>query len=82
MKTSINPAKTKTEIVVLEEETISLTLTKDEAGHLASILGKTVFDADKINGHDLCRRLRDFVGGQGFYENKYQNLYIGKIQYT
>ena len=40
MKTQINPAVAKTTVVEVSPETITVTLTKHEAGVLASILGK------------------------------------------
>ena len=76
MNITINPAETK--IVEVAPATISITLTKEEAGRLASILGK-VRNNDK-NHTFIYRNLVDFVGGTDYYFSHYEKMFIGYLE--
>jgi len=82
MQTTINPAITK----VIEPETIDITLTKDEAGILASIVGKVEFSSlhDRFDLHQLHKTLIRFCSESGqdtdHYFNNYQKLVNGTLK--
>ena len=82
MKTTINPEQTKTAIVVVEKRTISITLTEEEAGCLASILGKICYTNRNSSEFDSCglfKKLIDFVGDTN-YDDIYSEKYVGRLE--
>ena len=68
MKLKIIPQVT--EVKVIEEEKVVLTLTKDEAGKLMSIIGKTSGEFTS----ELFSHLEKYIPSSE-YEEKYQDLY-------
>lgn len=68
MKLKIIPQVT--EVKVIEEEKVVLTLTKDEAGKLMSIIGKTSGEFTS----ELYFHLEKYIPNSE-YEEKYQGLY-------
>lgn len=82
MQTTINPAITQ----VIEPETISIKLTKDEAGILASIIGKVEFSSlhDRLDLNKLHRNLGYFCSESSnnidHYIHNYQKLVSGALK--
>lgn len=78
MKITVYPAETK--IVEVAPAVIDIILTKEEAGQLASILGKVIHH--KQDGLKLFKPLVDFVGGSEVYSLQYCNLYNGSVEHV
>jgi hypothetical protein len=68
------PAITETKVVEIQPQKLEVTLTVEEAGTLASILGKVEASEAGLYGH-----LVKFIGGDDIYEKKYKQLYSGRI---
>lgn len=79
MKVEITPPK----VQVIEESKIVLTLTKEEAGYLASIFGKIAGQEHPALPHEkLHEVLINFSCGEGdstIYRHNYQDKYYGQI---
>lgn len=68
MKLQIIPAVT--EVKIIEEEKVVLTLSKDEAGRLMSIVGKTTGEFSS----EIHSKLENYIPEEE-YVLKYQSLY-------
>jgi len=77
MQITLNPKITKTEIILVEEESITIKLSKDEAGMLAAIFGKIGGNMERFNTRNAFYDLIDFIG-KGNYNN-YVKFYTGGL---
>ena len=69
---------TKTTVVEIEPKKIVIELNRNEAGRLASILGKV--SLAKVGTLDDVRAVcEDFVGGEKVYQKEFQNLFAGRL---
>ena len=62
MITKVNPVVTKTKTVVVSPETMTVTLTKTDAGRIASVLGNVCGTGDGKAEYDLYCQITDWIG--------------------
>jgi len=80
MKITTKPEVIENRPVVVEEGSVTITLSKSEAAALASIVGKVGGSKERLDVDGWFYTLLDYVGRDNYYD-KYSNICTGSITF-
>lgn len=80
MKITIKPEVIENRPIVVEEGSVTITLSKSEAAALASIVGKVGGSKERLDVDGMFCTLLDYVGRDNYY-SKYATFCTGSITF-